>query len=234
MAALQEWPTGRVSRRGALTLLGGAIAMLLPPTRATAATVRRLRLICPSSWGARRKSGPYTRHTITRVTVHHSGIGFHHNRNAPARFRSHQANHQARGWPHIAYHFMIDRRGHIYRGRPEWAKGDTATNYNPRGHLLVMCEGNFEKQKPTNAQTGALVDVLAWAVTKYDLPLGRISGHRDHASTSCPGDHLYRKLKDGRIKRRVRRRIKAGGVSLKPICGDAGEQLVRRIERGTV
>ncbi|HSJ43528.1 MAG TPA: peptidoglycan recognition family protein [Euzebyales bacterium] len=171
-------------------------------------------------------------HSIERVTVHHSGVGFWDNRKAPARFRSHQANHQARGWPDIAYHLLIDRRGHVYRGRPLWARGDTGTDYNPRGHLLVMCEGNFEKQKPTDAQVRALVHVLAWACVTYDLPLRRIKGHRDFANTACPGDALYRLLENGTIRRRVRRRINRGGVSLRKICGDAGDRLVARIESG--
>lgn len=67
---------------------------------------------------------------------------------------------------------------------------------------------------------------------KYDLPLHRIKGHRDFAGTACPGDRLYRLLDDGSIRRRVRRRINNGGVSLRTLCGDAGDRLVARIERG--
>jgi hypothetical protein len=172
--------------------------------------VRRVRRICRRSWGAKPRSGSYRRHSIVRVTVHHSGVAFYDNRRAPARFRSHQASHQANGWPDIAYHLLIDRHGHVYRGRPLWARGDTSTNYNPR----------------------ALVRVLAWAVERYDLPLYRIKGHRDHASTACPGDRLYRLLEDGTLRRRVRRRIKAGGVSLRTICGEEGDALVARIVSG--
>ncbi len=220
------------SRRRVLTLLAGTAAIATwPVTRATAAQ-RRIRAICRDAWGARPPSGKLRAHSIVRVTVHHSGVGFWDNRRAPARFRSHQASHQAQGWPDIAYHLLIDRHGHVYRGRPLWARGNTATNYNPRGHLSVMCEGNFQKQSPTDAQVSALVDVLAWACVKYDLPLYRIKGHRDFAATACPGDRLYRLLDDGSIRRRVRRRIKAGGVSLRTICGDAGDRLVARIERG--
>ena len=78
----------------------------------------------------------------------------------------------------------------------------------------------------------ALVDVLAWACVRYDLPLSRIRGHRHYASTSCPGQHLGRLIADGTIRRRVRRRIDAGGVSLRTVCGDAGDRLVARIGRG--
>lgn len=221
-----------LSRRRVLTLLAGTAGIAVWPVTWASAAQRRIRVICRDAWGARSRSGKLRGHRIRRVTVHHSAVGLWDNRKAPARFRSHQANHQARGWPDIAYHLLIDRHGHVYRGRPRWARGDTATNYNPRGHLLVMCEGNFEKQAPTDAQVKALVHVLAWACVKYDLPLWRIKGHRDYAATSCPGDTLYRLLEDGTIRRRVRRRINKGGVSLRKICGDAGDRLVARIERG--
>lgn len=220
------------SRRRVLTLLAGAAGMAMWPVTPVAAAQRRIRRICRDAWGAKPVSGKMRAHSIVRVSVHHSGVGFWDNRRAPARFRSHQASHQAKGWPDIAYHLLIDRHGHVYRGRPLWARGDTATDYNPRGHLLVMCEGNFQKQSPTAAQIRALVDVLAWACVKYDLPLHRIKGHRDVASTVCPGDRLYRLLEDGSIRRRVRGRIDQGGVSLRTICGDAGDRLVERIESG--
>lgn len=232
MAGSPEWWVSRASRRRALAWIGGAVGLTLQPVPAAAAAVRRVRVIRRSSWGARRRTGPYRSHQISRVTVHHSGVTFRDNRRAPARFRSHQASHQAQGWPNIAYHLMIDRHGHVYRGRPLSARGDTATNYNPRGHLLVMCEGNFERQSPTDAQVQALVDVLAWACVRYDLPLKRIRGHRDYAATACPGDRLYRLLASGALRRRVRRRINNGGVSLRRISDDAGDALVARIVSG--
>lgn len=222
------------SRRRVLALLGGTAGLAVVPVTRARAAVRRIRVICRDAWGARPRSGRMRAHRIVRVTVHHSGVAFTNNRTAPARFRAHQANHQARGWPDIAYHLLIDRRGHVYRGRSLWARGDTATDYNPRGHLLVMCEGNFERQAPTAAQVKALVHVLAWACVKYDLPLHRIKGHRDFANTTCPGDRLARLLDDGTIRRRVRRRITNGGVSRRNVCGGAADRLVARIERGDV
>lgn len=220
-----------VSRRAALTLLGASAGLLLAPGTAIAAATRRVRAICRDAWGARPRSGPYRRHRISRITVHHSAVGLWDNRKAPARFRSHQANHQARGWPDIAYHLLIDRRGHVYRGRPIWARGNTGTNYNPSGHLLVLCEGNFDTQWPSEAQVRSLVKVLAWASVKYDVPLYRIRGHRHYASTSCPGDRLATMIDNGTLRRRVRRRVD-GGVSLRTICGDTADRLVARIVSG--
>lgn len=221
-----------VSRRRALLWMGSAAAVALQPTAAVAATVRRVQAICRSSWGARPRTGAYRRHRIARISVHHSGVAFWDNRGAPARFRAHQRAHQRRGWPDIAYHVLIDRRGHIYRGRPIWARGNTATDYDPTGHLLVMCEGDFTRQRPTDRQVTALVDVLAWACVRYDVPVWRISGHRDHASTACPGTHLHRLIASGSLHRRVRRRMRRRRVQLRTVCGDAGRALVARIVRG--
>jgi N-acetylmuramoyl-L-alanine amidase len=189
-------------------------------------------MICRRAWGARPPSGEFHRHRIRRLTVHHSAVVLKDNRKAPERFRDHQASHQARGWPDIAYHILIDRNGHVYEGRPLWARGDTATDYRTRGHLLVLCEGNFDRQRPSREQAAALADVLAWAVRRFDVPVSRIRGHRDFASTACPGRGLYRLIEDGTLRRRVRRRLRAGGVRLEEICGKAGRRLVRDIEAG--
>ena len=199
-------------------------------TPALAAT-RSRDLICRDAWGARAWRDGLRRHTIKRLTVHHSAVALTDNRQAPGRFRSHQSAHQARGWPDIAYHYLIDRNGNIYKGRPHWAKGDTATDYDPRGHLLVMCEGNFAEQRPSRAQVAALVDVLAWAVREFGVPARLIRGHGHYAHTACPGVGLNRLL-HGTIQDRVRERLASGGVRLVKLCGRAGNRRVVAIERG--
>jgi hypothetical protein len=40
----------------------------------------------------------------------------------------------------------VDRNGNIYELRDPEVVGDTATSYDPAGHLLVRCEGNFDKK----------------------------------------------------------------------------------------
>jgi hypothetical protein len=220
-----------LSRRSFLAGLAGAALSILLRTRPVLAA-RTVTMICRRAWGARRPTEEFHRHRIRRLTVHHSAVVLRDNRNAPERFRDHQAAHQARGWPDIAYHILIDRNGHVYEGRPMWARGDTATDYSPRGHLLVLCEGNFDRQRPSPEQAAALADVLAWAVRRFEVPVGRIRGHRDYASTACPGRRLYGLIADGALHRRVRRRLRAGGIRLEEICGEAGEDLVRDIEAG--
>jgi hypothetical protein len=220
----------RVSRRRFLGWLTGLVAAAARPLRDAIAAARTVELICRQAWGARKPAGGFERHRIRRVTVHHSAVVLRNNRVAPSRLRSHQAAHQDNGWPDIAYHLLIDRKGNVYEGRPRWAIGDTSTNYDPRGHLLVMCEGNFQEQRPSAAQVRALVDVLAWAVKRYGVGVRTIRGHLEYADTACPGRALQRRL--GEVRKRVRERLDAGGVRLVEVCGKEGAALVEAIEAG--
>jgi hypothetical protein len=218
------------TRRRFLMWLGSVAAAASRALPAPAAT-RSRDLICRDAWGARRWRSGLRKHSIRRLTVHHSAVALTDNRQAPGRFRSHQLAHQDRGWPDIAYHYLIDRHGHIYKGRPHWAVGDTATDYDPRGHLLVMCEGNFAEQRPSRAQVAALVDVLAWACRRFDVPARTIRGHGHYAHTACPGTGLNRLLR-GTVQDRVRERLAAGGVRLERLCGRAGDRRVAKIGSG--
>jgi N-acetylmuramoyl-L-alanine amidase-like protein len=190
-------------------------------------------MICRRAWGAKKPTGEFERHTIKRMTVHHSAVLLRDNREAPAHFRSHQQAHQAKGWPDIAYHVLVDRHGNVYEGRPLWAVPDTATNYDPTGHFTVMCEGNFQEQRPSKAQVAALVDVLAWASVRFDVAPRTIAGHQDYADTACPGEKLEGLISSGSIRSRVKETLASGGVELTEICGAEGKALVAEIEAGT-
>ncbi len=223
-----------LSRRELLrkaTALGLTLPFAMPLSHAVAAT-RTRKIICKSSWRARPTKGRFRKHTIRRLTVHHSGVELHDNRDAPQRFRDAQRYHQEQGWPDIAYHVLIDLHGNIYKGRPSWAEGDTFTEYDPRGHFLVMAEGNFSEQRIPDAAYRAVRDVLAWAAEEFGVSPRTIKGHRDYASTACPGNDLYRPIRRGSLQNAVERRIDSGGVDLEKLCGEAGDRRVRRIERG--
>ena len=72
------------------------------------------------------------------------------------------------------------------------------------GLVLVSFLGDFDSQVPTETQLASSADVAAWLMKKYTIPPTALSGHRDHAPTSCPGDNLYRPLQDGSFAKRVR------------------------------
>jgi hypothetical protein len=128
---------------------------------------------------------------------------------------------------------LIDRNGNLYKGRPSWAEGDSFTDYDLTGHFLVLCEGNFSEQPIKEAQHKALRDVLAWACERFEVAPSTIKGHRDYASTACPGEDLNALIQSGRLRRMVKKRSENGGVALKKLCGEAGKRRVSQIESGS-
>lgn len=221
-------PTSTTSTSGATTTPPVAAA----PTTASPTTTTLPpgpQVICRDAWGAQPTAGEFARHTIDQITVHHTAVVLGDNSEGPARVRQHQAYHQSRGWPDIAYHFVVDGGGNIYEGRPVDAVGDTGTNYDPTGHLLVCCEGDFNQQEITADQYESLVQMLAWGVVEFGVDPAVIRGHRDLAATSCPGDGLYSLVADGTLSSDVTRATATIG-GLQPVCGDAGRQAVAAIE----
>ncbi len=81
------------------------------------------------------------------MTLHHSAVPLVDNRIIADRLRQHQRYHQDQhGWIDIAYHIGIDRDGNIFELRTPEVAGDTATDYDPAGHFLVLCEGDFDRE----------------------------------------------------------------------------------------
>lgn len=165
------------------------------------------------------------------MTVHHTAVTAADVSGAPARVRGHQRYHQVdNGWPDIAYHFVIDRGGNVYQGRPYDSRGDTATSYDPTGHFLPCLDGDYDNQTPTDAQLSALGGLLTWAAARYGLDPATITGHRDWAATTCPGANMYAGLGDLRVA--VGAALAAGGCSL-GIMSDADSiARVAQIEAG--
>jgi hypothetical protein len=191
--------------------------------------------ICVSAWGGQPPQGDFEEHVIERLTIHHTAARLDTNTRAPHHVRGHQRFHQRdRGWPDLAYHFIVDLNGHVYEGRPLWARGDTGTTYDPTGHFLVCCEGNFDEQEPSAAQLASLVAMLAWAAAEFEVDPATIRGHRDWAATSCPGANLYPFLTDGTLLESVQEVLAFGAPVLTGICGDRAEALVADIEAGVL
>ncbi len=173
-------------------------------------------VVSQASWGAAHPSEGFVAHRIERLSVHHTATPGGPPEQAARRMQSIQRFHQQdRGWPDIAYHFVVAASGQVFEGRPTDARGDTATSYDPSGHLLVTLEGNFEEQQPTEAQLEALARMLAWGAGHFEVDPATLSGHRDHAATACPGEHLYAALTDGSLLSRIRVLQEGGGVQLR-------------------
>lgn len=211
---------------------GVTLVLLLAPLGVQARTPRPFDVLCREAWGAGKAAGPYVRHQVKHLTVHHSGVALGDNRRAPRRILSAQRYHQRRGWPDIAYHFLVDRAGNIYEGRPVRVRGDTGTRYDTTGHFLVCLVENHDEQPVLPRQLDALVNLLAWASARHEVSPAAIRGHGQLARTSCPGKKLRALIDDGTITRRVRQTLAAGGVRLRGVCGAEGKRHVAAIRRG--
>ena len=144
------------------------------------------------------------------MSIHHTASLSRHNAKSPKRLKGYQRYHQRQGWADLAYHFFIDLKGNVYEGRRLTCAGDTFTQYDPAGHLLVVLDGNFENQKPTPEAIDALTTLLAWAAKTFNVPLKSLAGHRDLTATACPGHHLYQFIQNGNLLETIRLKMEAG------------------------
>jgi hypothetical protein len=168
----------------------------------------------------------------SRITIHHTAVVLGDNSNAPGRLREDQRYHpDSQGWIDIAYHIGVDRNGNIYELRNPELVGDTATTYDPAGHFLIVCEGNFDEEEVTDdLLTGAAL-ACAWAAQQFLISPGTLSGHRDFAATSCPGANLYAHIAD--IKRRTEDLVASGAArDIQRVCGTEAVARVAAIEGG--
>jgi N-acetylmuramoyl-L-alanine amidase len=226
-----------IGRRRILQLAGTAglaVAGVGVCSTAPSAAAASDMLLCRDSWGARPPLAGGTPHTLNRMTIHHTAVVLGDNSNAPARLRQHQRYHQqSQGWIDIAYHMSVDRHGNIYQLRSPGLVGDTATSYDPTGHFLVVCEGNFDEEQVTEQQLNGAAVAFAWAAQQFDIATDTLGGHRDASpDTACPGASLYAHVTSGDLKRRIDDIVAAGPVDLRTICGPEAATIVSDIEAG--
>jgi hypothetical protein len=169
-----------------------------------------------SSWGARApKATPEVAPRLKMGFVHHTvSANDYAPADVPALLRGIQAYHMdANGWDDIGYNFLVDRAGQIWEGRSGGIDrnvvGAHVAGLNT-GSVGVAVIGDHRTVAPTSASVGAVAQVLGWrlglagidptastTMTGLDgkaVSLRTISGHRDAASTECPGQQLYDEL----------------------------------------
>ena len=128
-----------------------------------------------------------------RLTVHHSG-----NRRAAVDPEGAVAReldgilnaHMQRSYGDIGYHFAIDHAGRVWEGRSLTFEGAHVAAEN--GHNVgVVLLGNFQVQKPSDAQVDAMRKLLYFVCREHRIPASRVYGHRDLGASVCPGRYLY-------------------------------------------
>ena len=167
-----------------------------------------LKVITREEWGWKPGKKTLSEQTITKITLHHSGEFFPEGKNVIDYLRNLQSwSRTEKGWMDIPYHFIIDLDGNIYEARPLKYPGDTNTDYDVRGHALICVLGNYEIQKFNERELKAVVDLTSFLVKKYHVSLDSIKGHKDYASTLCPGEDFYRFIRNNTIQKLVAQKL---------------------------
>jgi len=164
--------------------------------------------IIPRSGWTANEPRSYKQHEPVRITVHHEGTRLEITDDAAKKIKAIQVWGMGadRNWVDIPYHFLIAPDGKIFEGRAVTTVGETATEYDPTGHLLITCLGNLEQQEVPPAQLASLIKLVAHVCKKYNLPYETISTHRDNSTqTTCPGKNLYRYFENGYVKAEVKK-----------------------------
>ena len=156
-------------------------------------------IIPRSAWGAQPPKYNRSHHTPKMFTIHHT-LTSNHDTNPKATIRQLQREALSRGWADIGDHYLIDQQGRIYAGNPVDRMGAHVAGHN-KGNIGIDFLGDYSSLQPTEAQLAAAGKLIRYVANKYHITVGAstVKGHRDLASTSCPGNNLYSKV--GRIIR---------------------------------
>ena len=173
-----------------------------------------LQVLPRSSWKAksliRSRVTPMSK--IFRVTLHHSGeaAGI----NASSKWatgreilriqRYHQGN---KGWADIGYHYIVDREGRVWQGRPVSYQGAHARGDANKGNVGIVVLGNYgrRKQTLTRRQRAGLKLLVLKLSRIFSIPQNHLYTHSEilPGHTTCPGPQLtaYAKILRADLKR---------------------------------
>ena len=168
--------------------------------KAVDAHIQKPRIISREEWGAAPPKYDYTNHPyFDKLTLHHAACcGAENIDEGMEAVRGIQDFHQnGRGWNDIGYHFLVDRAGNIYQGRPETVLGAHVGGANT-GNIGVCILGCYHPPEANCNQTMSLtsrdsiVKLFAWISQIYGQDPNVLLGHRDYfGTTACPGDNVW-------------------------------------------
>lgn len=168
-------------------------------------------IVPKQEWKAQ-EARPYKQHTPIKIIVHHEGGKvLTTTDDAKQRLKNIQTWCMGpdRKWTDIPYHLLIAPDGSVYEGRNPLTVGETNTEYDPTGHLLICFLGNYTKQKLDDKLVKVLTNLLADQCIKYNISPKEISTHKDHSKqTTCPGEDIYSYFESGYIVNEVSKLVK--------------------------
>lgn len=187
-----------------LFLAVAAVGSACTRTSETRLIPSEVKYVSRAEWGARDPVLPMKSHVPVRLTIHHTGVTQAPNRSIADKLRGLQqfsqrddslaSGRKKPAWADVPYHFYLATDGSVGEARDWRYVGDSNTPYDPTGHLLLVIEGNFEKDTLTSAQRRTLDMLIPAFALGFQIPPERLASHRDFAETSCPGKNVYAEL----------------------------------------
>jgi N-acetyl-anhydromuramyl-L-alanine amidase AmpD len=135
---------------------------------------------------------------ISKITVHHEGwtaVNFTSQSDTAARIEKIRSFHTGpeRGWGDIGYHYIIDRAGRVWEGRPIRYQGAHVRNNNEH-NIGILVLGNFDKQSPSGAQLKSLYGTAAALTQQHKIRPALVRSHQEINKTECPGRNLQNQM----------------------------------------
>lgn len=133
---------------------------------------------------------------IRRITLHHEGwqpFTATSQIASAQRIETLRNSHTNRGWADIGYHYIVDRAGRVWEGRPASYQG-AHVGGNNENNLGVMLLGNFEEQSPSDVQVATMRDLVQLLRRRHNVPESAIHTHRELGATACPGRNLQPRI----------------------------------------
>lgn len=167
--------------------------------RASTAVAEALHALPRSSWASKPPISAriLPMNGVNRITCHHEGwtpVWFSDPLNTRERMETIRASHINRmSAGDIGYHFVIDRAGRLWEGRPLTYQGAHVKNQNEH-NIGIMMLGNFDQQSPSTAQLSTLQSTLCSLRQQFRVPVGRIFTHQELNPTACPGLNLQPRI----------------------------------------
>ena len=118
-----------------------------------------------------------TRSTINMIVLHHAEA-------SSCTAQDIHTWHLRQSWCGIGYHYFVNKKGEIFKGRPDNTVGSHARGYNSTS-IGICFEGSFNKETMPQAQIKAGRELVAYLKEKYSITV--VKRHKDLMATDCPG-----------------------------------------------
>ncbi|MEM9108585.1 MAG: peptidoglycan recognition family protein [Planctomycetota bacterium] len=134
---------------------------------------------------------------ISKLTIHHDGMDPSYLTNKSAvgeRIEQIRKYHVGENrWGDIGYHYIVDRSGRVWEGRPIQYQGAHVRNNNEH-NIGILVLGNFDRQSPSNAQLKSLFNTTDALTQHHRIKTNLVRSHQEINKTACPGKNLQKHM----------------------------------------